>query len=92
MKRKPQPLPLPSKPTTWESTKAFFKFSVTILLARITAISGFITGVVGGMDWSPLATFDWSTDFKPRQLIGMGIGIAMGGIVFEMARRRSLNS
>lgn len=82
----------PEPQSYWDKCKSLFKYSLTIFLARITAISGFITGVVGSLDLSPLATFDYSTDFKPRQIIGLGAGILIGGVVFELARRRSLTN
>lgn len=87
----PQPTQLPLLPVSnLDTVKAFFKNSLTIFMARLTMFLGFITGVIGSLDLSPLATFDYTTDFKPKQLIGMAVGIVIGGVIFELSRRRTL--
>lgn len=44
---------------------------------------------VGAMDWSPLMSIDYATDFKPRQLIGVGTVTLVKGVIDEVARRRN---
>lgn len=77
--------------TKWESIKAWFKNSWTIFLARMTMLTGVITGVIGAMDLSPLwSTLQTGTYLSKDNLIAMGIGFLLQGIAFEFARRRNL--
>lgn len=73
----------------WDGVKAWFKRSESIFLARIAAISGFVTSAIGFMDWSPLwSLLQTGTEFTKHQLIGMGIALVGGGVMLEIARRR----
>jgi len=74
----------------WTKTKAFFKFSVTILLARITALTGLIVAAVGSMNWAPLLGLNVDTGFNRNQIVWLGLLAFAQGITFELARRRSL--
>lgn len=80
----------PEPQSLWDRVKSLFRYSLTIFMARLTMFGGLVTGMVGSMDLSPLATFDWTTDFNRKQLIGLAAGIIIGGLVFEISRRRSL--
>lgn len=74
-----------------DKVKTFFKYSWTIFLARSTVAFGVVTGVVGAMDWSPIwATLSTGTWFTKEQLIPIAIAVVGQGIMFEVARRRSL--
>lgn len=78
MQRKPRrqlPSPQPRKWYTYES----------LLVARLTAAGGFITGVVGVLDWSPLLGI---TGFDYKQVIFTGGIVMLIGISTEIARRR----
>lgn len=81
--------PVPSPSNYWQSFKAWFHYSETIFLARATMLSGFLLAVVGSMDWSPLTSIDFATDFKPKQLIGIGAVTLTKGVIDEVARRRN---
>ena len=81
--------PPPSPKTAWEHTKSWFKYSETIFLARATMLSGFLIAVVGSLDWSPFTSYDF-TEFKPKQLIGIGTVTLVKGAVDEIARRRNM--
>lgn len=67
----------------------YFKDSATILVARITALSGFITGVMGALDWSPLLGV---SGMDRRQVITMGAVVLLIGVSHEIARRRTLDA
>lgn len=82
---------LSSLSNAWDQVKAWFKYSETIFLARLATLGGFITALVGSLDLSPLSTVDYSTLFTKRQVIGIGAGILISGIVAEIARRRNAN-
>lgn len=76
----------------WEGFKTTFGWHTvgTIVLARIVAFSGFITGIVGAMDWSPLWTMlSTGTEFTKHQLIAIGVSIAGLAITTEITRRRN---
>jgi len=66
-----------------------FHDSATILTARITAVSGFVTAVIGGLDWSPLLGI---TGFDRKQVIALGGVILLIGVSHEIARRRTLDA
>ncbi len=75
----------------WEEVKAFFKYSETIFLARITAFSGLVTAVMGSVDWSPVFSgLGLDTGFSWKQTTWLGIGIFVKGIIDELARRRNM--
>ena len=77
---------------TWTRTKAWFKHSETIFLARLYALIGAITTFVGSMDFSPFwDTFKTGTWLTSREVITIGIGILGSGIAFEIARRRNMS-
>lgn len=76
----------------WEEIKAFFKYSETIFLARLTAFSGLLTAVMGSVDWSPVFSgLGVDTGFSWKQTTWLGIGIFFKGIIDELARRRNAN-
>lgn len=75
----------------WEEAKAFFKYSETIFLARLTAFSGLITAVAGSVDWSPVFNgLGLDTGFSWKQTTWLGVGIFFKGIIDELARRRNM--
>ena len=74
----------------WDKTKAFFHYSVTILVARATVISGLLVGAVGAMDWSPLQGISFDTGFSKHQVIWLGSIALIQGVGVELARRRTL--
>lgn len=76
----------------WQELKAFFRYSETIFLARLTAFSGLITAVMGSVDWSPIFNgLGMDTGFSWKQTTWLGIGIFFKGIIDELARRRNAN-
>lgn len=76
----------------WEETKAFFKYSETIFLARVTAFTGLVTAVVGSVDWSPVFNgLGVDTGFSWKQTTWLGIGIFVKGVIDELTRRRNAN-
>lgn len=77
----------------WEETKAFFKYSETIFLARLTAFTGLVTAVIGSVDWSPVFSgLGVDTGFSWKQTTWLGIGIFVKGIIDELARRRNMST
>lgn len=60
----------------------------SIIEARLTMIFGFITSVVGLMDWSPLLNlFGESTAFTKAQVLAIGAITFIKGVAQEITRR-----
>lgn len=74
--------------TKWFWVKGLFLHSETILLSRITVLTGFITAVIGALDWSPLLGLDIGTGFNQKQIMWLGGIMVAQGIGVELARRR----
>lgn len=51
-------------------------------------MAGFVTAVIGGLDWSPLLGL---SGFTKWQTIAMGVVVLLIGVSHEVARRRTLN-
>lgn len=73
--------------TPWRKFLSWFRNSETILLARLFSALGFITAVLGTLDWSPLIGLDVSTGFNHKQIAWLGGIMLMQGIGVEAARR-----
>lgn len=73
---------------TWDTIKAWFKHSLTIVWARIQYIGGILAaGLVAafsGYDFTQLTSLDGKAAFK------MLCAVAIAGILTEIARRRTL--
>ncbi len=76
--RRSQPQ-LPPQPRKWYQYES-------IVVARLTAVGGFITGVVGALDWSPLLGL---TGFDRKQMLVTGGVVLLIGVSTEVARRRN---
>lgn len=66
---------------------SFFAYSHTILVARITMLTGFLTAVIGGLDWAPLLGLNIDTGFSKNQVVWLGIVTFVKGVLDEIARR-----
>lgn len=75
--------------STWDSIKAWFSNSETIFLARMEVVVGFLTAVIGGLDWTPLMSMDFSNAVSNKQMLILGATIIVKGILSEIARRRN---
>lgn len=75
----------------WDGVKSWFKYSETILLARLEVITGFLIAAVEGMDWSALMNLDFSNSIANKQLLAVGGIVVVKGFVSEYARRRNAN-
>ncbi len=73
--------------TLVDNTKAFFKRSWSIFLARMEIVTGFVVGVVAAIDWSDLANIDFNAGFSNNQMFWFAIGLTIKGIVSEIGRR-----
>jgi hypothetical protein len=74
----------------WDNTKSWFKYSETILIARLTAFAGLVTAALGALDWSSISsTVTSTTGFNSRQVISVGIFALVQGVIIEWARRRN---
>ena len=67
----------------------FFRDSVTLVVSRITDLAGFVTAVIGMLDWSPLLG---ASGMTRTQVITMGAIVVLIGVSHEFARRRTLNA
>lgn len=67
----------------------WFHNSATIFVARTTAAAGFVTAVMGGLDWSPLLGM---SGLDRKQVIVMGAVVVLIGVSHEIARRRTLDA
>ncbi len=74
----------------WASIKAFFKHSTTILVARITALTGLVTAAAGLMNWGPLLGLNLDTGLSRNQVFWIGGVTFVQGLITELARRRTL--
>lgn len=75
----------------WTEAKAFFHYSVTILIARLTMLTGLATAAIGSVDWSPVFNgLGMDTGFSWKQTSWLGIGIFVKGVIDEIGRRRTL--
>lgn len=75
--------------SAWTSVQDFFLNSLTIFYARLQTIVGTVVAFAGAIDWSSIASLDWTT---PKQTLWIGIGLAANGIITELARWRTLNA
>ncbi len=74
----------------WEDLKSFFKYSETILWARVQAMVGFFSGVWNSLDFSALQNMDWQHAFENNQLAWVSFGVFVNGIFTEYLRRRNM--
>lgn len=70
----------------FEDVKGWFKYSETILLARLQMFSGFVLAGLANVDWTALSNF---TSFK--QSMWLSVGLVANGLLTEYARRRGSN-
>jgi len=71
----------------WISILSFARYSHSLLVARLTMVSGFLIGVFGTLDWSPLLGLNIDTGFSRNQVIWLGIVTFVKGVLDEIARR-----
>lgn len=77
----------------WEETKAFFLYSKSVFLARMTVVSGFLISASSLLDWSPLLSLvGVDTGFSKHQLFWTGAIVAIKGLFDELARRINPNN
>lgn len=71
-----------------ERVWAFFDNSGTIVVARLTALLGFITAAFASMDWSLLYTLVGEpAGFSKMQALWLGGALAVKGVLDEIVRR-----
>lgn len=74
----------------WDDVKAFFKYSETVFVARLTMLTGFITTALGAVDWSPLySLIGTDPGFTKNQVMWLGITTFGKGLLDEYLRRRN---
>jgi hypothetical protein len=61
----------------------------SIFIARMEVVSGFLTGVLGGIDWTPVMTLDFTQPIADKTLIILGLSLVFKGVISEMTRRRN---
>lgn len=59
----------------------------SIVNARITAVLGFITAVIGALDWSPLLSLGIDTGINWVQVAFVGGLMFVKGVLDEIVRR-----
>lgn len=70
----------------YESVKAWFKYSETILWARLQTISGFVLAAIAGIDWTQLSISGLS-----KETAVLAGGLVLNGLFTEYLRRRNAN-
>src|SRR5258708_24468004 len=81
---------IPVNQTGWDKAKAFFHYSMTILLARATTLIGFAIAAVGSLNYAPFLSLNIDTGFSRNQVVWLGTVVVIQGVLTELARRRSL--
>jgi hypothetical protein len=71
----------------WDTLKAAFKHSVTILWARVVALGGIVLGAVQALSADPAVNDAIHTILQPQFIPYYVIAI---GLITELARRRTL--
>jgi hypothetical protein len=71
----------------WTDIKKWFNYSWSILIARLEVLTGILTGVLGGLDWTALTQLDWSQGIKSTSAIIVSALLIVKGIVSEIGRR-----
>ena len=75
----------------WEDLKAFFKYSETILWARLQVLIGFLLAFYGSIYWSPFLGLNvLDTGFSWNQVAWLGLITITNGIITELVRRRNM--
>lgn len=70
-----------------DDVKAFFSRSWSIFIARLEVFTGFLLGVLGGIDWTALTTLNWvDAVYSKTNLIFAAI-LIIKGIISEIGRR-----
>lgn len=70
-----------------DDVKAFFSRSWSIFIARLEVFTGFLLGVLGGIDWTALTTLNWvDAVYSKNNLIFAAI-LIIKGIISEIGRR-----
>ena len=71
----------------WTKIKQWFNYSWSIFLARLEMLSGFLLGVVGGIDWDALANLSWGDAIYSKNNLIFAAILLIKGIVSEIGRR-----
>lgn len=74
----------------YNTVKDWFKNSETIFYARMSALAGLATAVIGGMNFAPLwGLFGSGTAFTFKQVAWIGGFLFAQGVALEVIRRRN---
>lgn len=71
----------------WADTKAWFKNSWSIFIARLEVLVGILIGALAGIDWTALSSLDFSQGFKNHNTLIVSGLIILKGIISEIGRR-----
>lgn len=74
-----------ARPSRRSLLALWFRNSETILVARLTALSGLILGTLTALDWSSFIGLDITNH---KQFAFASGGLVLHGLVTELARRR----
>lgn len=67
--------------------KAWFNKSWSIFIARLEVFTGFLVGVLGGIDWTALTNLNWQDAIYNKNNLIVSAMLIIKGIVSEIARR-----
>lgn len=70
----------------WAKYKSGWSQAGSIFVARVEAFSGFLVGVLGGLDWPSLMALDFTNGINKGTMIFGGLWFVKG-IVSEVVRR-----
>lgn len=69
--------------------KAFFLRSWSIFLARLEVLTGIAIGIFSAIDWSSLASLDWTNGIANKGSLIAAILFIIKGVVSELGRRQN---
>ncbi len=71
----------------WTDIKKWFNYSLSILLARLEMLTGFLIGALGGLDWTALTSLSWGDAVYNKNNLIVAAMLILKGIISEIGRR-----
>lgn len=71
----------------WTKIKAWFNYSWSIFIARLEVLTGFLLGVLGGIDWTAITNLNWNDAIYSKSNLIVSALFVIKGVVSEIGRR-----